>query len=239
MFRHADAAMAGSGECSDVLRRKKFKKPVHIVYPGVNPVHFFPWDAAEFRRKLGLSGFTIGYVGRLAKEKGLGTLMEAAAFLGEGVQLLLIGSGPDELELRRKARSLGISDRICWISSIDNTDAYRYYNAMDVLVLPSLTTPQWKEQFGRVLVEAMLCKTPVIGSSSGEIPTVIGDGGSVFPEGNVVALAGSLFRLRTREEYRIAIAEQGFRRAHSEYTFQRMAERTLPVFRSLMEGCLS
>ena len=66
----------------------------------------------------------------------------------------------------------------------------------DVLVGPSLTTPRWKEQFGRMLVEAMACGVPVIGSDSGEIPHVIGDAGIVVPEGDRVALCAAIARLR-------------------------------------------
>ena len=62
---------------------------------------------------------------------------------------------------------------------------------MDVSVLPSLTRPNWKEQFGRTLAEAMSCETPVIGSDSGEIPHVIGDAGLIFKEGDAQALAGA------------------------------------------------
>ena len=64
----------------------------------------------------------------------------------------------------------------------------RYLARMSVLVLPSLTTARWKEQFGRVLIEAMALGVPVIGSDSGEIPWVIGDAGLVFPEGNSAVL---------------------------------------------------
>ena len=60
------------------------------------------------------------------------------------------------------------------------------YAQLDVLVLPSHTTPTWKEQFGRVIVEALWCGVPVVGSDSGEIPWLIEltGGGLVFPEGD-------------------------------------------------------
>ena len=51
---------------------------------------------------------------------------------------------------------------------------------LHALVLPSRTTPRWKEQFGRVLIEAMACGVPPVGSDSGEIPHVIDDAGLVF-----------------------------------------------------------
>ena len=74
------------------------------------------------------------------------------------------------------------------------------YAQLDVLVLPSRTTPTWKEQFGRVIVEALWCGVPVVGSDSGEIPWLIGltGGGLMFPEGDHAALAGGSTRLRGR-----------------------------------------
>ena len=68
-------------------------------------------------------------------------------------------------------------------------------NALDTLVLPSRTTPRWKEQFGRVIIEAQACERPVVGSASGAIPEVIGEAGLVFPERDAKALAGALLEL--------------------------------------------
>ena len=75
-----------------------------------------------------------------------------------------------------------------FLGLVPSTEAPRYYREIDVLVLPSLTRPNWVEQFGRVLIEAMACGVAVVGSSSGEIPWVIGDAGVIFPEGDADAL---------------------------------------------------
>ena len=77
------------------------------------------------------------------------------------------------------------------------------YAGLDVLVLPSRTTETWTEQFGRVLVEALWCGVPVVGSDSGEIPWVINEtgGGVVFPEGDVAALATQLSRFRQDPQF--------------------------------------
>jgi glycosyltransferase involved in cell wall biosynthesis len=118
--------------------------------------------------------FTVGYAGRLVESKGLTDLLEAVRGLDAPVELLLIGDG----ELR---------------AQLDDG-----YAQLDVLVLPSRTTPTWKEQFGRVIVEALSCGVPVVGSDSGEIPWLIAltGGGQTFPEGDHRALARELQRLR-------------------------------------------
>jgi glycosyltransferase involved in cell wall biosynthesis len=85
------------------------------------------------------------------------------------------------------------------------------YAQLDVLVLPSHTTATWKEQFGRVIVEALSCGVPVVGSDSGEIPWLIGltGGGLCFPEGDAHALAQQLQRLRDDPALRERLAHDG------------------------------
>jgi len=95
---------------------------------------------------------------------------------------VLVGGGPERSKLEALAQGLGISARVRWEPWVDSCDVAEYMNAFDVLVLPSRTRRNWKEQFGRVLVEAMACETCVVGSDSGEIPNVVGDTGLIFHE---------------------------------------------------------
>jgi glycosyltransferase involved in cell wall biosynthesis len=106
---------------------------------------------------------------------------------------------------------------------------------MDVLVLPSRTTPQWKEQFGHVLIEAMACGTPVIGSNSGAIPDVIDAAGLLFPEGDVDALAAHLCRLANNPKELHLMSQRGRERVADMYTHERIAEQTMEVYRSVTQ----
>jgi glycosyltransferase involved in cell wall biosynthesis len=101
---------------------------------------------------------------------------------------------------------------------------------MDVMVLPSLTTKFWKEQFGHVLIEAFACETPVIGSSSAEIPNVIGEAGLIAPEGDAAALRDALARLMGDAGLRAALARRGRERALAHYTNRKIAEADLAFF---------
>jgi glycosyltransferase involved in cell wall biosynthesis len=107
------------------------------------------------------------------------------------------------------------------------------YGRLDVLVLPSHTTATWKEQFGRVIVEALWCGVPVVGSDSGEIPWLIGltEGGVTFPEGDVGALAGELARLRSDAPLRERLAARG--RAQVQRLF------TVPAATDALEDLLA
>ena len=87
-----------------------------------------------------------------------------------------------------------------------------YLGQLDVLAVPSRTLPNWKEQFGRVLIEAMACEVAVVGSDSGEIPNVIGSAGLVFPEDDEAALRHHLLTLQKDEEMTRQLGRTGRQR---------------------------
>jgi glycosyltransferase involved in cell wall biosynthesis len=152
--------------------------------------------------------FTIGYAGRLVKSKGLADLLEAVRMLDAPVELLLIGDGEMRGELEGQAIP---GSRVRVIDGLSHAEMAGGYAKLDVLALPSHTTPTWKEQFGRVIVEALWCGVPVVGSDSGEIPWLIGltGGGLVFPEGDSAMLATQLGKLRESPELRARLAADG------------------------------
>ncbi|MBZ0288634.1 MAG: glycosyltransferase, partial [Anaerolineae bacterium] len=104
---------------------------------------------------------------------------------------------------------------------------------LDVFVLPSLTRPNWKEQFGRVLVETMASGVPVIGSDSGAIPGVVGDAGLIVPEGDADALAAALTRLQHDSALRQSLAIRGRALALAHFTHESIAEATVQIYREL------
>jgi glycosyltransferase involved in cell wall biosynthesis len=106
---------------------------------------------------------------------------------------------------------------------------------MHVLVLPSRTGEDWKEQFGQVLIEAMSCGTPVVGSDSGAIPAVIGDAGMIFKEGDAKDLAEKLKNLMN-ESFRESLRKKGLNRVDSCFTHEKVAAATHEVYRYLLEG---
>jgi glycosyltransferase involved in cell wall biosynthesis len=138
--------------------------------------------------------------------------------------------------LMTQARALGLAGRVSFDDQIPSTQMPGYYRQLDVLVLPSRTRPNWKEQFGRVLVEAMACGVPVIGSDCGEIPHVIGNAGLVFAEGRADLLRAHLVRLMTAAELRIDLARRGRERVLACYTQAQIAARTYRVYQAMLPG---
>jgi glycosyltransferase involved in cell wall biosynthesis len=152
--------------------------------------------------------FTVGYAGRLVESKGVLDLLAAVRELEAPVELVLIGDG--ELKAQLLGQPIpGSAVRI--LDSVSHDQMASAYAELDVLVLPSHTTATWKEQFGRVIVEALWCGVPVVGSDSGEIPWLIDltEGGLVYAEGDHAALAAALRRLRADPSLRRHLADSG------------------------------
>jgi glycosyltransferase involved in cell wall biosynthesis len=159
-------------------------------------------------RSAGERHFTVGFAGRFVESKGLTDLLAAVRELGAPVELLLIGDG----EMRAQLEGQPIpGSKVRVLSGLTHEQMPDGYRRLDVLVLPSRSTATWREQFGRVIVEALWCGVPVVGSDSGEIPWLIGltGGGLTFPEGDHEALAERLTRLREQPALRRRLAETG------------------------------
>jgi glycosyltransferase involved in cell wall biosynthesis len=231
-LRHSQGGIAGNAEAARILRDHGYEGPLLILPQlGVDPVAFAPRDASATRRQLGLDRFTVGYVGRLVEDKGLRVLLDALDGAPFDYQLLLVGRGPMEGDIRSLAAARGWGQRLTLVPDAGHGDVPRYLNCMDVLVLPSLA--RIYEQFGHVLVEAMACEVPVVGSTSGEIPNVIGDAGLVVPEGDVAALRDALARLAGDAELRRRLAGAGRERVAGRYTHAHLAARLVEFFRAL------
>jgi glycosyltransferase involved in cell wall biosynthesis len=146
----------------------------------------------------------------------------------------VVGSGEYRDEMLSIASRLGISEKMIFIDAVPAEDVPKYMNCMDILVLPSITTPGWVEFFGRVLVEAMVCHVPVIGSSSGEIPNVIDDAGLIFREGDAEDLKDKLIMLVKDPDLRCSLTRKGFARASSLFTWESIAEDTYEIYLSIV-----
>ncbi len=228
----ADYALAGNADAAQVLRAKGYKGPLEIIPQfGVDPEIYRPLPDERVAPAAGR--FVIGYMGRLVPEKGVDILLQAAARLDGDWELKIIGDGPQQAPLQALAERLGVSSRVSFQQRVPSSQVPTCLNRLNVLVLPSLARPNWKEQFGRVLVEAMACETPVIGSDSGEIPHVIGEAGLVFQEGDAEALRDCLARVRSDPEAWSRWGVAGRRRVLALYTQARIAALTYEVYRKM------
>ena len=185
--------------------------------------------------RLGLKPPLIGYMGRLTHDKGLHILMRAMEQVGgeRPWSLLLLGGGPMHKKILDWAKAQGWGDRVR-IMLAKHNEVPSYLGAMDMLVAPSQTTWHWKEQFGRMLIEAFACGVPVISSDSGEIPYVVGDAGRVVGEKDVAGWAAAVVDLLDRPDQRAELARRGLSRCQN-YTVTTLADKYRGYYRWLAE----
>ena len=232
-YRHAAVALAGNRDAAEVLKRKGYRGPIHIIPQ-------FGFDTDIYKRteprqpRAAGDPFTLGFVGRLKDNKGLDLLIEALASLPGYCHLVFIGNGPMKSVLEEQAARLGVADRVIFKGGLPTYAIPKEMQQLDALVLPSVTRPNWIEQFGRVLPEAMSCETPVIGSSSGEIPHVIGDAGLVFQEGDVQQLVACVRKLLEDPELCVRLAAKGRQRVLENYTQEQIARQTYKVYKEML-----
>jgi glycosyltransferase involved in cell wall biosynthesis len=236
ILQRADALVIVPHEGEALWRARGFRGPIYQVPVGLDETLFKKTDApltGLFHRN---SSLLLAYVGRLAKEKGVSILIEAFHYLIKeemDVELLIIGNGSERNALGLMANQLGISSRVHFFDAFQSHVLPLLYSNIDILVLPSLTKSTWKEQFGRVLVEAMACEATVVGSSSGEIPYVVGDGGIIFPEGDLRALVRVLKELVIDSSLRERLGKVGRRRILQNFTWRSVAERLCSIYKEV------
>ncbi|MGD8901923.1 MAG: glycosyltransferase [Anaerolineae bacterium] len=229
VLSHTDYAIVGNQESAQVWRMKGYQGRLAVIPQfGVDPEIFRPAPRPEGR------GFVIGYVGRLVEQKGVDLLLEALSGLEGTWRAYVLGSGPEREALMSQARRLRLGSRVSFDEPLPSSQMPTYYHQLDALVVPSRTRPNWKEQFGRVIVEAMACGVPVIGSDSGEIPNVIGDAGLVFPEEQVEVLRAHLARLLGDPSLHKELASRGRERILARFTQAQIAAQTYRVYRSVL-----
>ncbi len=234
VLREADGAIAIASACADVLREKGFRAAIDVIGHGIAPQIFYPREEGELRAKLGLQGFVVGYMGRLSPEKGVMDLVDAWAKLEATGRpcLLIVGDGPQRAQLEARATSVS-GARAVFTGAVPHGQAADYLNCMDLLVLPSRTTRGWKEQFGRVIIEAMACGVPVVGSNSGNIRALIEEtgGGVICPEGDVSVIASELAKLVGDPELARRLGEAGRAVVMERYTYAVIARRLAVALR--------
>jgi glycosyltransferase involved in cell wall biosynthesis len=238
VLRHINSAIVGTEEAAAVWRKKGYTGPMAVIPQfGVDPQIFSP-AAEESSRPEGTAGdkpFVIGYAGRLVPEKGLDVLIGAATRVPGKWLLSIAGAGPERERLVEMAGVYNIGGSVRFDDPIPSTAMPDYYRSLDALVLPSRTMHNWKEQFGRILIEAMACGVPVIGACSGAIPEVIGEAGLTFPEGDSDALQSCLLSLMEHPRLRQQLIEAGRKRVMEHFTQAQVADRTVEVYQRMLD----
>lgn len=237
----AQLMLPGNQDGANILRQWGYKGVLEVMPQiGVDPEFFAPRQHKAISVQVVEASdrpFHIGFLGRLARSKGIDLMFAAARQLraqNHNFRLLICGTGSYEAELQQIAQEQRVADLVIWQGAIRHEQAPEAISQFDVLVLPSRTTSEWKEQFGHVLIEAMAMGVPVVGSSSGEIPHAIGREDLVFPEEDASKLAAILKRMMQDLDWRQEVKNYGQERVNRLYTHQRIAERSKALWQMLL-----
>ncbi|MDD2889218.1 MAG: glycosyltransferase family 4 protein [bacterium] len=202
------------------------------VFPmPVNPSIFSPMPVENRGEKIILS------VGNFIELKGFSYLISAIKILKEQkvkIKLIIIGGGPEEKTLKQKIKELSLNENIEILPSMTKTELNHFYNVCDIFVLPSITDSKGKQEgLGLVLLEAMSCKKPVIGTNSGGIPDIVKDmeTGLVVPEKDSKSLSEAIGKLLKDDSLSTKLAENGYNFVKQNFTLDKIAEKTLEVYR--------
>ena len=233
-YKNADYAFLMSDEVAHVLRGKGYTKGFRVLPLGIDPDIFCKKDVFLLKKQLGLRDFVIGFMGKIVEQKGILDLIEAISQINEKIQVLIIGNGDLRGEVEHLVKLSGRSKRTIIIDAVPHSQVPDHLNCMDLLVFPSITLRHLKEQFGRVVIEAMACEVPVIGSDSGEIPRTIGKAGLVFKEKDVADLKKKIETLVNNRNFRGMLAKNGRKRVFENFTWKAIAEKQYQVYRELM-----
>jgi glycosyltransferase involved in cell wall biosynthesis len=202
-LRRAAAAYTCNREAGDILRRKGLGGAWVLLPLGVDIGRFH-----TTARQPPAGHLRVGYVGRLIPHKGVDVLLRAVA-LDDRLSAVIFGAGPEAEALAATARTLGVAERVSFRGHVAEESIPDTYRQIDALAVPSLPTPGWIEQFGRVVVEAQASGIPVVASASGALPDVVGKDGLLVPPGDPSALHAALARLLDEPGLWERLAEAG------------------------------
>jgi glycosyltransferase involved in cell wall biosynthesis len=193
----------------------------------------FETDARNPGSRFSSPRITIGCLSVLRREKNLHLLLLAAARLLPAVpslHVLLVGSGPEDSNLKQTAAQLGIVNH-CEFQPAAKNVAY-WLSQIDIFVLPSST-----EALSNSLMEAMASKCAIVASNVGGTPELIRDGetGLLFASGNISELVSRILHLIRDPAVRALLARNASDLIHREFTIQQSAQRMSEIYRHFID----
>lgn len=207
-----------------------------VIPPGVDVERFRPDPDAgrAIRARLGWTDadLVVGFLGRFVPEKGIATLLRALRASRANWRALFVGGGPEQPAIDAFAHEY--RGRVHVATGVTHDDVPRWLNAMTILCAPSVTTSSWREQFGRMLIEAMACGVPVVASSSGEMPHVVADAGAILPETDERAWAAAIDELLEDGARRAELRGRALERVSTHYAWPVVARAHLDFFETLL-----
>lgn len=207
------------------------KEKIDVIPFGVDTEYFRPTDVYNDENIIQI--LSVGY---LIERKGFEYLIKAMVEVLKqhiNARLTIIGTGPLENELRNLINELELNNEIEIIKNVSNEELLYMYNSSDLFVLPSIVDSQGNtEGLGIVLLEAMACGLPVIGSEVGGIPDIIANGktGLLIPQKNCYKLSEAIINIIENEKLRNNLISAGHERIKELFSWNVVAKNYLDIY---------
>jgi glycosyltransferase involved in cell wall biosynthesis len=206
---------------------------IHVIPNGVEVSRFKVSSKPQLvETRVSEARKTILYVGRIVREKGIFTLLDALEELrklGKDVRLVFVGEGPLKEDLAKEVVRRKLNDRVTLAGFVDEQKLVSLYNSSDAFVLPSHYEP-----FGMVVLEAMASRIPVVVSDVGGLSELVEDGitGVKVPASDPRALAEGIRRVLEDGELSRNLKENAYRAVQEKYGWDLIAEKTLEAYKT-------
>ncbi len=215
------------------------------IDPGVDTNTFAPGARDRAAFGLGEKEFVILFVGWMLPRKGIDFLVLALRELvkdrslaGHRFRLVIAGTGPGRERVEKLLARTGLEDNVSFLGSVRYDRMPDVFRMADVFALPSIATPEWQEQFGMAIIEAMACGVPVVTTLSGAIPEVTGDNAILCQPNDFVSLYHAIRGLVIDEKRRADLGAQAREHALSRFTLEQFAENLGAAFAPLAKAHL-
>ena len=209
----------------------RYRRRVTVIHNGVDTGVFHPrphHDGERQRLGAGPGDMLMVSVGRLVGWKGVRIVLDALARTPAHVRYLVVGSGPEEENLKRQAQALGLSARVQFFGRVPHAALPGILSQSDLFVQPSIG----EEAFGISVVEAMACGLPVLASNNGGLPEIVveGETGRLLPPGDAAAWARAIADLAAKPHALAALASRARARAEAKFTWAENAALLEAIF---------
>ena len=242
VIRHSDACTANSKATAEKAGEISGAGNFSIIPMGVDTQMFKrTGDISELKQRFRISGKVILFVGRLIDLKGVSYLIKAVPAILQQfpeTKIMLVGSGPQRSELVGRVNDLKLERNFVFIDKVPHHQLVRYYSLADIFVLPSIISDKGEtEGLGMVLLEAMACGTPVVGSNIGGIQDIIYDGrtGLLADQKDSDCLAEKICILLSDTRLRQNVIENGLRLVNEKYSWEVVSEKFLSLYKDVIE----
>jgi glycosyltransferase involved in cell wall biosynthesis len=229
VLRTANGVVAESGDAARLASREAPTVPTTVLpQAGVT----IPHATADVTRW----PCTVGFVGRLTLERGLDVLFRALEGVpGHEWRLAIVGDGPERERLEAIARQVHLPARLQWLGTRTSDEMQSVWPSFDLVAVPSRATPTWAEPLGRAALSAMAHGIPVVTTTSGVLPEIVGDTGLIVHEGEPEALRGALADLIGAPDRRASLGAAARTRAIDSYSDQAIARGLLAFWTKVID----